>query len=275
MYNGTGYNVTIFNLDANTTYHVAVYEFSGPGTQVVYLTPPARGSQLTEPETAVTDDYRSNGSGNWGTAEIWQTYDGASWVTAGSPPNSLSGLITIRNGHTITVAAAVTVDQVVVEAGAQLNVGAGVTLTIADGSGAVDCSIDGKLFNEGTVTPTGILAFNSISEYEHGRDGGIIPTATWDANSLCLVTGITNTAPTGFGQSLGNFPWNCTSQIVTVAMNSNTYVHGDFRLSSTGTGKLSITDSNNPIPLTVSGNYFQTAGTFDLTAAQQAAPLIP
>ena len=67
VYNGTGYNVTVFNLDANTTYHVAVYEFSGPPGMEDYLTPdPARGNQLTEPETAVTDDYRSNGSGNWG-----------------------------------------------------------------------------------------------------------------------------------------------------------------------------------------------------------------
>jgi hypothetical protein len=54
-------------------------------------------------------------------------------------------------------------------------------------------------------------------------------------------------------------------------MNSNTSVQGDFRLSGTGTGKLSITDSNNPIALTVSGNYFQTAGTFDLNSGTSSS----
>lgn len=272
VYNGTGYNVNVFNLDANTTYHVAVYEFSGPPGMEDYLTPdPARGSQLTEPETAVTDDYRSNGSGAWGTAETWQTFDGTSWVTAGSSPNSSSGLITIRNGHTITVAEAVTVDQVVVEAGAQLTAGAGVTLTVADGTDAVDCSIDGILFNQGAVTTAGTLALNSSSKYEHARNGGTIPTATWDASSLCLVTGITDSAPSGFAQSFGNFTWNCSSQTVTAALNSNVTIKGDFRISGTGTGGLSITDSNNPYAITVSGNFFQTAGILNFNSGASSS----
>ena len=102
----------------------------------------------------------------------------------GSPPNSSSGLITIRNGHTITVADAVTVDQVVVETGAEITVNSGITLTIADGADAVDCNIDGTLNNGGTITTTGVLAFNSGSAYNHNLDGGTIPTATWDANSI-------------------------------------------------------------------------------------------
>ena len=137
VYNGSGYNTTVFNLDANTNYHVAVYEFSGPPGMEFYLLPnPARGSQLTGSESAVTDDYRSNGSGNWGTSDIWQTFTGRSWVTAVSPTSSSSGIITIRNGHTITVADAVTADQVVIEAGAQVSVNSGITWTIADGTDA-------------------------------------------------------------------------------------------------------------------------------------------
>jgi hypothetical protein len=267
VYNGSGYNVTVFNLDANTTYHVAVYEFSGPPGMEDYLTTdPARGSQLTDPETAITDDYRSNGSGNWSDAGIWQTYDGSSWVTAGSPPNSSSGIITIRTGHTITVADAVTVDQVVIETGAQITLNSGITWTIADGADAVDCNVDGILNNGGTIATTGVLAFNSGSAYNHNLDGGTIPTATWNANSTCSVNGIINTAPSGFGQSFGNFTWNCSMQSVTAVMNSNASFQSDFRLSGTGTGKLSITDSNNQVALTISGNYFQTSGTFDLNS---------
>ena len=275
VYNGTGYNVTVNNLDANTTYHVAVYEFSGPPGLEYYLTTnPARGSQLTEPETAVTDDYRSNGSGNWrNSGNLAELMYGASWVTAGSPPNSSSGLITIRNGHTITVAEAVTVDQVVVETGAQLNVGSGVTLTIANGADAVDCNIDGTLNNGGTITTTGVLAFNSGSAYNHNLDGGTIPTAAWDANSTCSITGITNTAPSGFGQSFGNFTWNCESQTIPVSMNVDATVKGNFRLTSTGSGKLALTDSNNSRILTVLGQYIQTGGTFDFNNGSSSSAI--
>ena len=264
VYNGSGYNTTVFNLDANTTYHVAVYEFSGPpGMEFYLLTNPARGSQLTGSESAVTDDYRSNGSGNWGISNIWQTFTGTTWVTAVSPPSSSSGVITIRNGNTITVDSDITADQVIVETGAQVTVSSGVTLTIADGTGPVDCSIDGKLFNEGTVTSTGTLAFTSSSEYEHARNGGTIPPATWDANSTCLITGITDSSPSGFGQSFGNFTWNCGSQTAAAALNNNTTVLGNFRMTSTGTGKLAVIDDNTSRTLTVSGNFFQNGGILD------------
>ncbi len=272
VYNGSGYNTTVYNLDANTTYHVAVYEFSGPpGIEFYLLTNPARGSQLTGAESAVTDDYRSNGSGDWGTADNWQTYTGSSWITAVSPPSSSSGVITIRNGHTINVAVALTADQVVIEAGAQVSVNSGITWTIADGTDAVDCIVDGTLYNEGTVATTGVLAFNSGSEYRHAMDGGTIPTATWNTTSTCIITGITGTSPSGFNQSFGNFTWNCSSQTVTAAMNSNSTVQGDFILSGTGSGKLSITDSNNPYTLTISGNFFQSAGIFDLNSGSTSS----
>ena len=272
VYNGSGYNTTVYNLDANTTYHVAVYEFSGPpGIEFYLLTNPARGSQLTGAESAVTDDYRSNGSGNWGISDNWQTYTGSSWVTAVSPPSSSSGVITIRNGDTINVAEALTSDQVVIEAGAQVSVNSGITWTIADGTDAVDCIVDGTLYNEGTVATTGVLAFNSGSEYRHDMDGGTIPTATWNAASTCIITGITGTSPSGFNQSFGNFTWNCSSQTTTAAMNSNSTVQGDFILSGTGSGKLSITDSNNPYTLTISGNFFQNAGIFDLNSGSTSS----
>jgi len=272
VYNGSGYNTAVFNLDANTTYHVAVYEFSGPpGMEFYLLTNPARGSQLTGAESAVTNDYRSNGSGSWATPDIWQTYTAGSWVTAGSSPSSTSGVITIRNGHTIDVAEAVIVDHVVIETGAQVSVNPGITLTIADGTDEIDCSVNGTLLNEGTVATSGVLTFNSGSEYRHAGNGGSIPAATWDANSLCLVTGITDSAPSGFGQNFGNFTWNCSSQTGTAVMNSNASVQGDFRLSGTGTGELSITDSNNPYTLTVTGNYFQTAGIFDLNSGASSS----
>lgn len=264
VYNGTGNSVTVLNLDAKTTYHVAIYEFSGPPGLEFYLEDPARGSQITGPETALTDDYRSNGSGNWETAGIWQTFDGEAWVTAGTAPNYLSGAITIRYGDTISVTSDLTVDQVVITASGQVTVNPGVTLTIADGDDDTDFFVRGTVINGGTITATGILAFDSASVYQHTANGGVIPAAVWDANSLCSVTGVTSNTLTGFGQSFGNFTWNSQGQTSVVPMNANITVKGNFTLTSTGTGRLALIDDNTSRTLTISGNYVHTGGIFDL-----------
>jgi len=50
VYNGMGNSVTVTGLSANTTYHIAVYEFNGiNGSQNYLTTNPATGSQLTLP----------------------------------------------------------------------------------------------------------------------------------------------------------------------------------------------------------------------------------
>jgi len=74
-------------------------------------------------------DYRSAGSGNWNSPGTWQIYTGAIWMTAITPPTSLNGDITIRNGHTVTVNTNTTVDDVTVDLGGTLDIVAN-TLTL-------------------------------------------------------------------------------------------------------------------------------------------------
>ena len=108
-----------------------------------------------------TGDYQSAGTGDWATLATWQRYNGTSWVTPtageGTPTNS-SGAVTILNSHTVTVAASVFVDQVVVNSGGQITVSASQTLTIANGSGT-DLSCSGTISNAGTIKTTGTLYF--------------------------------------------------------------------------------------------------------------------
>ena len=165
------------------------------------------------------------------------------------------------------MADAVTVDQVEIESSGKVTVNSGVTWTIADGADAVDCNIDGTIYNQGTIATTGVLSFGSGSTYQHAQDGGTIPTATWDANSTCLVTGIINTVPAGIEQSFGNLTWDCESQAQTIALNSNVTVKGSFRLINTKKGELALTNnSTSSTSLTVSGDFYQTGGTFDLNS---------
>jgi ubiquitin len=96
--------------------------------------------------------YRSQETGDWSESGTWETsFNGIDWVAAANPPNATSLGITIRNDHTVTVDADVTIDQTAVETGATLEVANGVTLTIADGEGA-DLDIAGDWINDGTAT---------------------------------------------------------------------------------------------------------------------------
>jgi hypothetical protein len=243
-----------------------------------------------------TNDYRSNvTTGNWGSPGSWQRFDGTNWVAAASAPTSAANVITIRNDHTITVAANVTVDQVVVEDGGQVNLTSNVTLTIANGPGD-DFIVNGTVYRtNGTVTTTGTLVFGDGGTYQHARNGNSIPTATWDTNSNCNITGITNTALTGLNQAFGNFTWNCTGHNVDQNFpNTGTMsINGDLKISSTGTGTrqlrlnqsslsvknylhdggiFNLSNSNNTTrTINVSGDFLHTGGTITETGGGSAS----
>lgn len=267
VYNGTGNSVNVTNLDGNTTYHVSIFEFSGPTGMQDYLTVnPATGSQLTLPETAQLGDYRTKTSGNWGTPATWETYDGSGWVDASVSPSSANGIITIRTDHTASADVNVTADQVLVEAAAHLTVNPNITLTINDEADEVDLLVRGRITNSGNISVNGVISFTDGSEYIHNSDGGSVPTAEWEAGSKCLIQGIANSAPSGLGQTFGQFTWNCPAQQITAPVNADMTVQGDFRLITSGTGSIAITSDNNSRTLAICGNYYQEAGILDFNA---------
>ncbi|PYK97888.1 MAG: hypothetical protein DME19_14600, partial [Verrucomicrobia bacterium] len=148
----------------------------------------------------------------------------------------MDGQTTIRTGHTVTVAASVTADQVIVQSGGQITVNSTFILTLANGTGtdldvfgtvnvagvltinagaAVVAESGGTLKNSGTVNTTGTLTFASGGKYQHTytTSAGTIPTGTWNAGSICEITGYTtyntaNSPPGGLAQNFYNFTWN-------------------------------------------------------------------
>lgn len=74
-------------------------------------------------------DYQSKTSGDWNSIATWQIFDGSNFIDATAFPTSTDGQITIKNGHTINIVAAITIDQVVVEFGGTLNQSANITLS--------------------------------------------------------------------------------------------------------------------------------------------------
>ena len=237
-------------------------------------------------------------SGNWNTNSTWQRFDGTTWVNVNgvSPntvPTSSDGVITILNTHTITVSANTAADQVTVDAGGQITVSSGKTLTVVNGAGT-DLIVNGAVNNDGTITTTGTVSFGANSTYTHTRNGGTIPTATWNATSNCIITGATGNAPGGLGQSFGNFTWNSTGQTSTINLNGAlTTINGTFTLASTGAGgdllrltngtdltmniggdfistngDMVFTNNNNTdVTLNITGNFSQSGGSIDFSSS--------
>ena len=142
-----------------------------------------------------------------------------------------------------------------------------ITLTINAGATG---SIDGTVRNtggNGTVTATGTLTFNAGGTYDHNRNGGGIPTATWAATSNCNITGITNTVPTvstfAPAGGFGNLTWNSTSQTSDLSLIGNlTDVNGNLTISNTGSGSVRLSNSGVTSSINISGNLSQSQGEF-------------
>ncbi|HPJ60174.1 MAG TPA: DUF2341 domain-containing protein, partial [Bacteroidales bacterium] len=223
------------------------------------------------------DDYRTNGDVSFTSSSNWQRWNGSTWVAAGSAPNSGDNVITIRSGNTATVTSSITLDQLVVESGATLNVNAFRTLTIANGPGT-DLDVNGTVNNSGTIDPSGAIAFNANSTYNHTRNGGSIPLAEWDINSNCNITDITTSNVLSFPtNSYGNLSWNCVNQT------SNTYltgfngsvIKGDFNIISTGsTGRAFYIYAPSPRSISILGDFNLSGGILRLTADSYTTSLI-
>jgi hypothetical protein len=97
----------------------------------------------TESKAAASGDFRSVASGEWGDKTTWEVYDGSVWAAANNSPRNSDGVITVQNGHTVSVMGNVSVDQVVVDSGGVLNVSSG-TLTVSNGAGT-DLTVNGTL----------------------------------------------------------------------------------------------------------------------------------
>ena len=216
-------------------------------------------------------DYRSKASGNWNALGTWELWSGIAWIPATVvTPTSTNGVITILNGHNVTVSAAVTVDQVVVNTGGTITIDA--ALTIANGSGT-DLDVTGTVVQDGTgsfVENSGMtIAFQSGGKYQHNftTSNGTLPTATWNAASTCEIIGYTSaTGPiSNSAQTFGNFTWNSASQTSTFALGGNiTSVAGNFTVTTTNSGSLQLATTGTTTSIT--GNYSQGAGTVEIAS---------
>ena len=258
-------NLSITN---GTTYYLR-WEYSGSSSN-------AQGLGLDDfsitlnPATKTTDYFRSNSNntttgGSWATASNWQSSsDNINWLTATLAPTSAANTVTIRSGHNINInSGAQTVDQLIVDANATL-VHSGGTFAINNGTGT-DVIINGTFTRSTTSTFSlnGTMSFGAGATYNHQLNGGTIPSASWNATSICNVSGITNTNPNGSNQVFGRFIWNCASQSTSVIIGEDGSFNpkGLFSVQSTGSGNIRLENAGNGSTYNIDGGLEVSGGT--------------
>lgn len=258
--------------------------------------------------------YRSAQDGNWNDPATWEVSAnlGGPYSPAAIVPTAAnSDRIQVQSGHTVTVTATASADDVVISG--NLVVNAGVTFTTANGPAAEDllaesgsvitnngiitvaalanARFEGLITNNltlnfntstavvlvnGTINNTAngvtngtaaVLTFGAGSVYDHQRNAGSLPIATWNAAATTMITGITTTMPTNIsGYSFGNFIHNATSQTAALSYaitSTATTIKGDYTLESTGSGSLSFKNGTSASTLTVNGNFIVNNGTLN------------
>ena len=217
--------------------------------------------------------YRSIATGNWGTSTTWEvsTNGGSTWSAAASGPSSADGSILVQNGHNVTVAIGVTVDEVTIATGGTLTVAASQILTISNGAGD-DITINGILVVNGTVSNSGAIQVNSGGYYNHAN-GSSLPTGiafgTNGSAGTLEVSGsatCSNLLSLSGASELYDIVWT-SSGALPGGFSSGSYQasNGEFTINnSAASWQIYSSGSGSTGKVTVGGNFNLISGTINL-----------
>lgn len=186
-------------------------------------------------------DYRTRASGNWSVAQNWQQFNGSTWANVATPPTG---------SETITV---LSTDSIFVN---------------------VPVAITGTLVNQGIVEPDVNLTVANGGTYQHDRNGGRVPLATWAEGSTMLVTGVTTTAPNDRDQDYYHLTFNTPALQSNLNMNLNgNTIGGDVKVITTGaTNRWYLTTAlaTDTAIVTIMGDVIVEAGQFSVQGTSNA-----
>jgi hypothetical protein len=193
-------------------------------------------------------DYRSVAAGNWEEASRWEVFEAGDWTAAATPPDG-SEHITVTDSVHVNSAINVTGQIVVSDTG----------MVVVDTENA------------------GAMVFEDGSSYEHARNGGSIPVATWEAGSTLHITGVTTNSPANGNQDFHDIVWNSPDQLsnLNLGWNGNT-IGGDIHVISTGAARWQLTapTAGDTATTTILGNIIQEGGQFSSNGTGNANTVI-
>ena len=105
-------------------------------------------------------------------------------------------IITILDGHTVTVSVEDSADQLVIASGGVLLINQGISFLVKNGI-ETDLTVEGTVKNYGSLTSEdqATISFVSNGKYIHKQKGGTLPTALWRPVSTCILDTLQDTAP--------------------------------------------------------------------------------
>ncbi len=150
------------------------------------------GQELVLNVVALPTKYRSKQTGPWNDFNTWQVDFGGGFVDAiaGQTPSASSDTIDVRNGHIVTVTAAVNADQLTVDNGGILLINS--PLTLADNAGT-DLTIDGLVGISSGMLGGGSVQVNGTFRIDNGGLPGA-RTFTYHQTTGTLAINTTTTA---------------------------------------------------------------------------------
>ncbi|MHC1707866.1 MAG: beta strand repeat-containing protein, partial [Bacteroidales bacterium] len=207
---GSTINLPTGNLLAATTFNVLATRGSCPLQMTNTPTVTVYAAQ------AATDYFRSKGNGNYSSNATWErSYDQVTWCDATAPPTYQAALITIQNGHTVTVDVNSTASTVVISG--TLNGGSGTSLQVNGdfgGTGSFTCQTGTIEMNGSGAQSLGGFTYNNLNI---SNTGGTV-TAAGSVN----VNGTFTTA-SGSTLAMGTYPLGGTLGTISHSGKLTTY----------------------------------------------------
>lgn len=115
--------------------------------------------QIQGPGCSITSFFRTRATGNWNDINTWEcSPDNVNFSNATVTPDFNSNTITIRNTHTVTITANLTIDQTTINSGGAVIVNPNIVLILNDGTGTdLTISSGGTMTIKSISTGTGII----------------------------------------------------------------------------------------------------------------------
>jgi len=174
--------------------------------------------------------YRSRASGNAEDVNTWEVRSGGSFINATAIPHVYDDSIIIQPGHTVSINAAVQLDQVWVMPGAVLSVVA--PFTLHDGTG-YDLLVDGTL----VIGATGSIGGNGILSLT-----GVLDNSAASSSNVFVRTEINGTASQNITAGGGFSTLYISNPLVTFNMANDIAV--DSVIMNNAAGVVTVTASN-------------------------------
>jgi hypothetical protein len=188
-------------------------------------------------------DYRTRNSGDWSNPQIWQRYNGSTWLNTATPPTGAE-TTTILSTDSVFVNGPITITDTLINQGIVEPADSFLTITIADGG-----------------------------VYQHDQDAGTMAKCVWNSGSTLYITSVISTAPEDRDQDYYNIVFNTPDQISNLNMNLNdNTIGGDIRVITSGIARWYLTTAQamDTSIVTIMGDVFVEDGTFSVQGTSNA-----